>query len=356
MKLLFLAKRRPQQRDLLTRPFGRFYYLPRHLAEKGHDVTVILLSYKNDGTKTEYKDNITWISISIFPGLFFGYYAFVKNYARQYQPDWIIGFSDTWYGIIAQRIARHLHAKSLIDAYDNYESYMPWCKPLHWLWRNSLKRADMVTAAGPQLLGLLNRARESSTASHVIPMSADPVFQPDDKNQARKQLALPVDSKLLGYCGSISETRGIADLFKAFSLVRQTLPDIRLVLSGRLDKGVLLPEGVIYMGYLKDASVPVLINAMDCMVTLVKPGAFGDFSYPIKLYETIACKKPVVATDISPCRWILQNHEEFLANSPTELADKVMQILEKDMQMDIHYQGWQESADKFEQIMATEKS
>lgn len=41
---------------------------------------------------------------------------------------------------------------SCIDAYDNYESYIPWLKLLHVLKRRALSRADLITAAGPNLL------------------------------------------------------------------------------------------------------------------------------------------------------------------------------------------------------------
>ena len=39
MKILMLSKRRPQGRDLFTRPYGRFFHLPRLLAEAGHTVS-----------------------------------------------------------------------------------------------------------------------------------------------------------------------------------------------------------------------------------------------------------------------------------------------------------------------------
>lgn len=48
MKLLCLCKRHPQGRDLFNRPYGRFFHLPRLLAERGHEVHLLLLSYRND--------------------------------------------------------------------------------------------------------------------------------------------------------------------------------------------------------------------------------------------------------------------------------------------------------------------
>ncbi len=47
MKLLFVAKREPQQRDLVTRPYGRFHFLPTELARRGHDVRMFLVSHRD---------------------------------------------------------------------------------------------------------------------------------------------------------------------------------------------------------------------------------------------------------------------------------------------------------------------
>ena len=62
MKLLFLSKRSPMERDLVASPYGRFYYLPRYLAERGHEVTLLLLDYRNGEPLDRHRDGIRWIS------------------------------------------------------------------------------------------------------------------------------------------------------------------------------------------------------------------------------------------------------------------------------------------------------
>ncbi|ANX03477.1 hypothetical protein PG2T_04240 [Immundisolibacter cernigliae] len=37
------------------------------------------------------------------------------------------------------------------------------------------------------------------------------------------------------------------------------------------------------------------------------PGAFGDYSYPIKLYEAMACGRPVVAARTASTAWVLRD-------------------------------------------------
>ena len=42
--------------------------------------------------------------------------------------------------------------------------------------------------------------------------------------------------------------------------------------------------------------MPALYQPLDMVAVMNTPGAFGDYSYPIKLYEAMACGRPVVAS------------------------------------------------------------
>jgi len=105
MRLLFLCKRRPQGRDLLTRPYGRFFYLPYHLAQQGYDVTLLLLDYHASDPVHCYVNGIEWISVSIRQLKHsigpIDYLRQAEMLVKTQTPDRIIGFSDTWYGILA---------------------------------------------------------------------------------------------------------------------------------------------------------------------------------------------------------------------------------------------------------------
>jgi len=280
MKLLFLCKRRPQGKDLIERPYGRFYYLPKILAEKGHDVEILLFSYKNDPKIAIARDGINWTSLSLLKHGLFAYLRETEKIIKQIKPNWVVGFSDTYYGILAQRFGTKYNISSLIDAYDNYESYMPWCRPLHYLWRRK--------------------------PTMVLPMAADPIgFKPLDKIKCRQELGLPSDKKLVGYCGSIHPSRGINVLFDAYKILLRENKDVELVLTGRKGSGVSIPDGARWLGYLPDEQIPVLLNSMDVLTVINKTSTFGNFSYPVKLYEAMCCQVPVVATATPATIWIL---------------------------------------------------
>ena len=148
--------------------------------------------------------------------------------------------------------------------------------------------------------------------STVATMAPDPFgFRPLQMDDCRRQLGLPTDAKLVGYCGAIFPNRGIRTLFDALDMLKTSVPDVRLVLSGRRDKSVSVPSDAVWLGYIPDDRMPTLLNSMNALVVVNKPSAFGKYSHPIKLYEAMSCRVPVVASRTPATEWILERHSEL---------------------------------------------
>ncbi|MEJ2726542.1 MAG: glycosyltransferase family 4 protein [Deltaproteobacteria bacterium] len=359
MKLLFLSKRRPQGKDLLTRPYGRFFHIPRALAQKGHDVTLLLLSYRKEPCSRIEKEGLTWISESFYPAGPFPYVARAKRLVEELEPDWVVGFSDTYFGILAAMLGQKYGILSVIDAYDNYESYIPWLKPLHHLWRKALSKATVVTAAGPDLAELLASFRTDKRAT-VVPMAPDPNFCPMDRQTCRQELGLPLGKKIVGYCGSIFRNRGVEVMFEAFEILRSRYADLHFVLTGRRERGLSVPAAFQHLGYLPDHLIPLFLNSLDVQVVVNRVSGFGSFSYPVKLYEGMICRIPVVATETGPTKWILGNREQFLAASEDALdvAAKTRALLSLGRADYGSVGSWERSSELFERVLqsSAEKS
>jgi len=313
MKILFVGKREPQQRDLLARPYGRFFHLPHLLAASGDEVGALLVSHKRAPEQELEHGGVRWSTLNPALGLA-RLLGELDARARTFRPDWIIGVSDAWYGWLAHRLARRTGARLAVDAYDNYEAYMPWNAPLHSLWRRAIRAADVVSAAGPQLADLMQGSRKQGQSPvAVVPMAADPIFFPRNRTESRKSLGLPMTAPLVGYMGSWAANRGTDVLIDAFQRVRERRSDARLVLTGRPPENVTAVEGVHTLGYLDDARLPIALSALDVACVITSPSAFGRYSYPAKLCEAMACGVPVLATGTEPVRWMLQGAQRFLA-------------------------------------------
>jgi glycosyltransferase involved in cell wall biosynthesis len=329
LRLLFLSKRHPQQRDLIERPYGRFHHLPTALAGLGHDVTTLLCSHRRMLKQTVVREGVRWSSHDLLNHGPRRLVADLTAEAEAFRPDWVVGCSDAWFGWLAQVLAQRTGARLAVDAYDNYEAYMRWNLPLHWKWRRSLRAADLVTAAGPQLAELLQAHRRGGRKVELLPMAADPGFVRMDRMACRRSLGLPDAAPLIGYSGGWAGNRGTHVLVDSFQRVRAVQPDARLVLSGRPPAEVCAAPGVIALGYLDDAQLPVLLNALDVACVITADTLFGRYSYPAKLCEAMACGVPVVATATGPVRWMLDDDARFLAavGNADDIAAKILSNL-----------------------------
>lgn len=355
MNILIFCKRRPQQKDLWEQPNGRFYHLAKYLAAAGHNVDLLLLGYDSDSRPPVVREGITWHCIGLLPAPWY-IYTRARQVAAERHPDWVIGFSDAWFGILAVFLAGRLGVKSLVDAYDNYESYMPWCKPLHWLWRSALRRSDILSAPGHYLLKKMSQNGKDGQRHIVLPMTADPRFQRREQASVREALNLPKEKKLVGYCGSVEGARDMAMFFAAISMLAYRHPDYAFVMTGRLPSGLGLPPQVMHLGYLPDEKMPLMVSALDAVVALNKPSAFGSYSYPVKIYEALACGVPVIATETPSVVEILGEKPGLLVppGDAGALATRLECLLEGNQSIDLPaVETWQSVARRLENLLSS---
>lgn len=343
MKLLILSKRYPQQRDLLRDPYGRFFHLPRLLADSGHDIAVCCLSHDRSHSRSYSAESLTYVSEDMFRHPL-SYIRFLRGYCHQQRPDWIIGFSDTWYGVLAVHLAQRHGRRALIDAYDNYEAYMPWNRPLHWLWRRALKRADLLTAAGPHLAELMNRSRGKDDCV-IVPMAADPEFRPGSRNEARIALGLPENATIVAYVGSLAEGRDVGTLFS----VVEDMPDTLFIASGRTMLGC--PDALRHLGYLDHAKVPLMYAAADAVVITAEDNRFGRYAHPAKLYEAMACGIPIVCANLPVIRWIAGDQATYYQPANTASLRAAIRKALKEKKRPSAVGSWEESARLFEKAL-----
>ena len=94
--------------------------------------------------------------------------------------------------------------------------------------------------------------------------------------------------------------------------------------------------------------MPFLMNSLDVLVVMNQPSSFGNYSYPVKLYEAMCCQVPVVVSKTLSTKWIMQNHENLLVEPGS--ADKLSDIIK--YAMDLGRVNYGEQLD-WEQIVAS---
>ncbi len=310
MRILVLSKRQYMNRDLIDDRYGRFRELPLALAKAGHDVVGLCMSYRprHEGMFNDIEGNaqVNWHMLNakrLLPWDSKNYWQKINNINRDFHPDVIWACSDALHAIFGNRIAQMLKTPLIIDLYDNFESYPLTRIPgITTFFHRALRYADGITCISRPLAQYIRNTARCSCPIEVIENAIpDGLFHPMDKINARRELELPLEGIFIGTAGAISKSRGIETLFGAFEKLVKEHSNLHLVLAGSCDKGLSMPTHphVHYLGLLPPDKVPVFLSSLDISVICNRDSSFGQFCFPQKFYESIACGLPVVvaATD-----------------------------------------------------------
>jgi glycosyltransferase involved in cell wall biosynthesis len=137
------------------------------------------------------------------------------------------------------------------------------------------------------------------------------------KENAREKLNLPQNKKLIGYVGmlrTLGMEKGIDTALNAFSSLN--FSDAVLVLVGghqgdidfykdAADKlGV--ADKIIFIGKVPHAEVPVYLKAFDLLLAPFPSNEhYSYYMSPLKIFEYMASKRPIIATDLPSLKEIL---------------------------------------------------
>lgn len=163
---------------------------------------------------------------------------------------------------------------------------------------------------------------------------------PISANEARAKLGLPLDKKIVLYAGSLLlfDWKGVDILLRSVKFIKS---ECRLVLVGGQKQEI---EGLKSMSNMPDSQtvlmvgqkphrlIPYYLKAAD---VLVLPNKAGDiwseyYTSPLKLFEYMAGRRPIVASDLPAIREILDRDSALLfeANNPVDLAEKINLLLD----------------------------
>jgi teichuronic acid biosynthesis glycosyltransferase TuaC len=202
----------------------------------------------------------------------------------------------------------------------------------HLQW--ALPRAERIVAVSRPLA---ERARELGAVPSridVVPNGIDrDAFKPADRAQARRQLGLPLDRKVVLFVGHITEEKGAFDLLRAFGERRADLGDVELVMvgdgSGLLRCQALARElnvPAVFAGAQPHDSVPTWLTACDL---LALPS--WNEGMPNVAVEALACGRPVVATQVGGLPDLVNRENGVLVptQEPAALGDAIARALGK---------------------------
>jgi len=159
------------------------------------------------------------------------------------------------------------------------------------------------------------------------------------KYDLRRELGLPLDSKIVMFSGHLYEDRGIETLLESLRYLELS---VIVVLVGGYNKDIKrirkyavklgIEKRVIIVGYIPSTLVPKYQVSADVLVIpYSNKWKIQQWSSPLKLFEYMASKVPIVSTDFESLREVLENNRNAILvtkDNPPKLAQAVQRVLE----------------------------
>jgi len=163
------------------------------------------------------------------------------------------------------------------------------------------------------------------------------LFKPFDTMTCRGKIGIKEDYCYMGFVGSFKAWQGLEILIDAMKIVKERgYDDIRCVLvgDGKLMKSLQemakrhgLQEEIIFTGRIRYEDVPTFINSFD-ICYLCKIGSKLGFFSPLKLYEYLACAKPVIASRMEGVNEIIESGNCGYLFDPDDVESLASRIIE----------------------------
>lgn len=177
-------------------------------------------------------------------------------------------------------------------------------------------------------------------------------------------------SFVVGFVGALLDWVDLEPAYKALKTASNRHPDVRLLVVGggeKLQESVELAnrygiaDRVIFTNHVPLSEVPQYISSMDVCLICRRTTTDSDHSLPLKLFEYMACEKPVVSVPLTGVREAVGDRVLFAGDSD-ELADRITDLycderLRDEMGMRgrrfvEHNYSWAHICRRFEEVLA----
>ena len=203
------------------------------------------------------------------------------------------------------------------------------------------KKSDAVIAVTQRIKEILIKRGVDENKITVIPNGADvnlfrPISDVIAVNKLRNKYSINENTRVVMFVGNLAYWQGVEYLIQSAPLVLKAVPDTMFFIVGEgelknelitLAKKVGVLDKCIFTGNIPYEKVPLYMNMADVCVVPKKVLGFG-YS-PLKLYEYMACGKPVVATKTAGFEILEKHNAGLLVNpeNPEELSNAIIKLL-----------------------------
>jgi glycosyltransferase involved in cell wall biosynthesis len=327
----------------------------RALRRAGHEVTIMARG-KPGQSREEILDDIRIVRVGLdLPRWFALPISFnpvwhweIDQAMRTWKPAVVIA-REVLLAETAARVSHRYRKPLVIDMAEHYPASMRSWKKYQ---QNPLLRYAVFNAKLPDYVekravgladGILTVCHEQNRRLHEsfdYPWNKMAVVENtpdlDVFAAAKKGPALP--ARTFAYHGTMTAQRGLDNLVKGFALAVKRDPDIRLVLAGggesyddlvNLSKECRVADKVHFTGRFRYEDLVRLYGETDIGVVPQPPDESCDHTIPNKLYDYLACGKPVIVSPARPLRRVVEETHTGLALpscAPEAIAQGILDV------------------------------
>ncbi len=221
--------------------------------------------------------------------------------------------------------------------------------------RRAMRRANRVIAIS-EALNRFVREVEGVPAEKVTTIHyglEPPDFPANAREEGRRRFGYGGDTPVVGMFGRLIRQKGVDTLLNAFVLVRQTIPDVALLIVGDGDQRAELEElagnlgiggAVTFAGW-----VPQAYNLMPICDLIAMPSRWEGFG--LVALEAMGSARPLIASRVSALPEIVRDGETGLLvppDDPAALAEAIILVLsDHSLALRLGEAGYRRLADSF---------
>lgn len=310
-----------------------YQIIPEIWASSGHNVYVVdfplwrkknfldfgslMTAYKTGVKKANKKCGITLIRPGIIkiPVLsriiaFFEYFYLFPHILKKYKIDVIFLYSVPTNGLQilfwTDRFNIPVHFR-LLDVLHQLVPSKILSKPTYLLEKAVYEKVDELTAITPRLTRYAIKMGANKKTTSYLPSGSDSdLFKPRRKNRLLlKKYHIDKSDKVILFAGTLYNFSGLDTLLEYFGKNTKKYPDYKFLIVGHGEQEHRLKElidcynlrkNVILTGFIKYEKLADYINLADVCINPFKINKTTNIIFPGKIYQYLACSKPVIAT------------------------------------------------------------
>jgi len=202
------------------------------------------------------------------------------------------------------------------------------------------KNSDKVLATTPDLVryAIKMGANKDKTAPFFLGINFQ-IFKPMKKDvELAKTLGIKENDKVIVFIGTIYDFTGLDGIITKFEYIKEKIPNVKLLIVGggpsfRIIQSHVkkkkLESFIILTNFVPQQKMPNYISLADLCINPFKVIPLTDRIIPGKIYEYLACGKPVLSTPLKGTVELLPNEEFGVIYTESEtFVEKLSDIIE----------------------------